>query len=68
MQRDRVIIETPEHVQFSYELAGLGSRFLALVLDTLIQGAGLLVVLILLSAANQLLTWTLPDLGEAAFQ
>ncbi|MCK4323331.1 MAG: RDD family protein [Armatimonadetes bacterium] len=66
MQRDRVIIETPEHVQFSYELAGLGSRFLALVLDTLIQGAGLLVVLILLSAANQLLNWTLPDLGEAA--
>lgn len=66
MQRDRVIIETPEHVQFSYELAGLGSRFLALVLDTLIQGAGLLVVLILLGAANQLLNWTLPDLGQAA--
>ncbi len=66
MQQDRVIIETPEHVQFSYELAGLGSRFLALVLDTLIQGVGLLVVLILLGAANQLLNWTLPDLGEAA--
>ncbi len=66
MQRDQVIIETPEHVQFSYELAGLGSRFLALVLDTLIQGAGLLVVLILLSAANQLLNWTFPDLGEVA--
>ncbi len=66
MQRDRVIIETPEHVQFSYELAGLGSRFLALVLDTLIQGAGLLVVLILLSAANQILNWIVPDLGEVA--
>ena len=66
MQQDRVIIETPEHVQFSYELAGLGSRFLALVLDTLIQGAGLLVVVILLLVANQLLNWTLPDLGEAA--
>ncbi len=66
MQRDRVTIETPEHVQFSYELAGLGSRFLALVLDTLIQGAGLLVVLLLLSVINRLLNWTLPDLGEAA--
>jgi len=66
MQQDRVVIETPEHVQFSYELAGLGSRFLALVLDTLIQGAGLLVVLILLSAANQLLNWAWPDLGEVA--
>ncbi len=66
MQQDRVIIETPEHVQFSYELAGLGSRFLALVLDTLIQGAGLLVVLILVSAINRLLNWTFPDLGEVA--
>jgi len=62
MQRDQVIIETPEHVQFSYELAGLGSRFLALVLDTLIQGAGLLVVLGVLLFLN----WTWPDLGEVA--
>jgi len=62
MQRDRVIIETPEHVQFSYELAGLGSRFLALVLDTLIQGAGLLILLGVLLFVN----WTLPDLGEVA--
>ncbi len=66
MQQDRVVIETPEHIRFSYELAGLGSRFLALVLDTLIQGAALLMVLILLSAINRLLNWTLPDLGEFA--
>ena len=37
MQQDHVTIETPEHIQFSYELAGLGSRFLALFMDTLIQ-------------------------------
>jgi len=66
MQQDRVVIETPEHVQFSYELAGLGSRFLALLLDTLFQGAGLLGVLLLLSAMNRLLNWTFPDLGEVA--
>jgi uncharacterized RDD family membrane protein YckC len=30
---DALFIETPEHVQFSYELAGLGSRFVALLID-----------------------------------
>ena len=29
-------IETPENVAFGYELAGLGSRFLAALIDTLI--------------------------------
>lgn len=33
----RVDIRTPESIAFTYELAGLGSRFLALVLDLLIQ-------------------------------
>ena len=37
MQQDYVTIQTPEHIQFTYELAGLGSRFLALFVDTLIQ-------------------------------
>jgi uncharacterized RDD family membrane protein YckC len=31
-------ITTPEHVQVQFELAGIGSRFIALLLDTLIQG------------------------------
>lgn len=35
---ERVTIETPEQVGFSVELADLGSRFLAIALDTLIQG------------------------------
>lgn len=30
-------IRTPESIEFSYELAGLGSRFLAVVLDMLLQ-------------------------------
>ena len=34
---DAIVIETPEHVQFSYELAGLGSRFVALLLDAGLQ-------------------------------
>ncbi len=34
---DAIVIETPEHVQLSYELAGLGSRFVALLLDAGLQ-------------------------------
>ncbi len=37
---DRTLsVQTPESIAFSYELAGLGSRFLAVVIDLLIQGA-----------------------------
>ncbi len=43
--RDRgVEVETPEHVAIGYELADLGSRFTALVLDGLILIGGLLVL------------------------
>ncbi len=36
---DRTLsVQTPESIAFSYELAGIGSRFLALVIDMLIQG------------------------------
>jgi len=44
-------VRTPESIAFSYELAGLGSRFLAVVLDLLIQVAVLLAGLIALSLA-----------------
>ncbi len=43
MQRN-VDIRTPEAIAFSYELAGLGSRFLALAIDMLLQ-IGVLVAL-----------------------
>ena len=45
---DRLQIETPENVAFGYEIAGLGARFLATTIDTLI----LLVVLIVASLAS----------------
>lgn len=48
---DRHTVETPEQVQLHFALAGIGSRFLALALDTLLQvGAGLLVGIVLLFA------------------
>lgn len=35
---DRTLdVRTPESIAFSYELAGIGSRFLALVIDTVLQ-------------------------------
>jgi uncharacterized RDD family membrane protein YckC len=34
---DRLIIETPEQIPLEFSLAGIGSRFLALALDTLLQ-------------------------------
>jgi uncharacterized RDD family membrane protein YckC len=37
MAQDKLIIETPEQVPLEFQLAGIGSRFLAMVHDTLIQ-------------------------------
>jgi uncharacterized RDD family membrane protein YckC len=43
--RDQLSIETPELVSLEFPLAGLGSRFLALLVDYLLQIAALLVLL-----------------------
>ena len=34
-----ITIVTPEHVELTFELAGIGSRFVAILLDTLLQAA-----------------------------
>ncbi len=34
---EKVTILTPEHVELTYELAGIGSRFIAILVDTLLQ-------------------------------
>lgn len=39
-----VDVRTPESIAFNYELAGLGSRFLALVIDQLIQIVALIAI------------------------
>ncbi|MBI3965952.1 MAG: RDD family protein [Chloroflexi bacterium] len=41
MQRwadDRYLIDTPERVDLEYEIAGLGSRFLAALIDSIVLG------------------------------
>jgi len=44
---DKISIETPEQINLEFPLAGIGSRFLAMATDTLIQfGIGLVVLLV----------------------
>src|SRR5687768_158999 len=48
---DRLTISTPEQVAFHYEVAGIGSRFVASLLDHLILGTTIMLVLCGLSFA-----------------
>jgi len=36
---DTFVVETPENIRFGYDVADIGSRFLAISIDSLIQGA-----------------------------
>jgi uncharacterized RDD family membrane protein YckC len=49
---DHFRIETPEQIQLQFEIAGVGSRFLALALDTLIQAIAVVIVVLVLIAAG----------------
>jgi uncharacterized RDD family membrane protein YckC len=44
---DRYTIDTPEHIAFDYDVAGIGSRFLAAIVDSVILAILLTVVLTL---------------------
>src|SRR5580692_6938736 len=41
---EKLIIETPEQTSIEFPLAGIGSRFLAILIDLLIQGAVLIIL------------------------
>jgi uncharacterized RDD family membrane protein YckC len=49
---DRVTIATPEGVTLELVLAGLGSRFIARLLDTIIQLAGILALALIVGATH----------------
>ncbi|NLY43873.1 MAG: RDD family protein, partial [Clostridiaceae bacterium] len=49
---NKITVNTPEGVQLSFEVAGIGSRFAALLLDTLIQDAILLIIIFSLITAG----------------
>jgi uncharacterized RDD family membrane protein YckC len=54
--RDKLTIDTPEQIALEYNLAGIGSRFLAVAFDTLLQFV--LVIVVWIVAA-----FVLPDLS-----
>ena len=43
---EKLIIETPEQTSIEFPLAGIGSRFLAILIDSLIQGAVVLALVL----------------------
>src|SRR2546421_7537505 len=45
---DRYIVDTPENIEFAYDIGGIGSRFLATIVDTLLIGIAELVVFFVL--------------------
>ena len=49
---DKLSIDTPEQVALDFSLASIGSRFLALAVDSLIQGGVALVVVLLAAVAT----------------
>ncbi|HZQ10665.1 MAG TPA: RDD family protein [Anaerolineae bacterium] len=55
---DRFVVETPENIRFGYDIADIGSRFLAIFIDTLIQST----IYILLFIAVAFLAAQLSDL------
>jgi len=57
-----VVIETPEHLDLEFRLAGLGTRFLAYLIDRLIQ-FGFIITLIILTSLSLHLTAKLVPLG-----
>jgi uncharacterized RDD family membrane protein YckC len=72
---ETIEIDTPENVTFGYQVAGIGSRFLATLLDTLLVillqilvfAAFALVINILGQSAKDLTTWAIAFLGFISF-
>ncbi len=66
---DQLIIDTPEQVSIRFPLAGIGSRFLAILIDTLLQAAAyvalvLIFILVISAAPKSSTTGELSHSGE----
>jgi uncharacterized RDD family membrane protein YckC len=53
---NRYIIDTPENIEFGYDIAGIGSRFLAAIIDTLLIGIAEIIILLVVGLAVQSLS------------
>ncbi|MCE5315544.1 MAG: RDD family protein [Armatimonadota bacterium] len=64
MARETVIM-TPEQVEVRFELAGIGSRFIAVMLDTLLQALVMIIIILTLTLGMGGAVW-LDALGSAS--
>src|SRR5689334_7298420 len=68
MLSDELRIDTPEQVALELPIAGVGSRFLAIVVDTLLQGVLYLLVILLFGAFGPaLIGGASPFVGNVLF-
>ncbi len=52
---DRYTIDTPENIEFTYDIAGIGSRFLAAMIDTLLIGIAETIVILIVGLTSSAL-------------
>jgi len=60
---ERYIIDTPENIDFSYRIAGIGSRFLAAIIDTILLLTVQILLLSLVFAMLQFIDTETSDNG-----
>ncbi len=65
---ERMAVRTPEHVELQFLLAGAGNRFLAVLVDLLIQGLALVGLLVVLVLAFWALRSASPETAEAVVE
>lgn len=59
---DHFVVETPENIRFGYDIADIGSRFLAVLIDSAIQGVLYIVLfLAMIIVGSSLTTVELPE-------
>jgi uncharacterized RDD family membrane protein YckC len=64
---DAYDLRTPEQIDLQYDLAGIGSRFMAMAIDGLIQGAVMLGLAAVFGLGAALLTFSLRDaIGDSS--
>lgn len=63
---ENLIIDTPEQIALEFPLAGIGSRFLALAFDSVLQLAAIIVLVVMAMTARWLASVSLPSLGAWA--
>ena len=62
---EKLTIDTPEQIPLEFALAGVGSRFLALAFDSVLQGVAFIVLLVIAFIAARLASLSIPVTGSS---